>query len=236
MTKFNASSFSCMVDQYRNAIPDTEAASEHGPFITISRESGSGGKSLARLLARHLNAETPKEILWTIFDGNLISTVLKSHHLQPQLARFLPEDKVSEVESAIGEMVGLHPNLWDLVKKTNETIRDLAHKGHVILVGRGANFATADISGGIHVRFVAPAAQRAHYIAHRYAMTDELALSYNEKCDAASRRYVKANFNSDISDPAHYDMVINTGHVSLGDAANLIANLVKAKERVPAMA
>jgi cytidylate kinase len=234
MPRLNASPFAYLVDQYRHTVPDSPSAKDPGPFITLSRESGSGGTSLARMLARRLNSEAAKDVLWTIFDGNLMATVLKTHHLQPRLARFLPEDRVSEFESAIGEMVGLHPNLWALVQKTNETICQLARKGNVILVGRGANFATAGISKGLHLRFVAPAAQRAHYIAHRYDMTEELALAYNTKCDAASRRYVKANFNADITDPAHYDLVINTGHVSLGDAANLIAELVMARTKATA--
>ncbi|MFA5263951.1 MAG: cytidylate kinase-like family protein [Opitutaceae bacterium] len=236
MKRYHINPFADLVGQYRHPASDSMSDMDHGPFVTISRESGSGGTSLASMLARHLNSEASKEAQWTIFDANLIATVLKTHHLQPQLARFLPEDRLPEFESAIGEMVGLHPNLWDLVKKTNETISQLAQKGHVILVGRGASFVTADLDNGLHVRTVAPAAQRAHFVAHRYDMTEELALAYNERCDAASRRYVKSNFNADITDPSNYDLVINTGRISLGDAANLIANLVNARSKVPALA
>ncbi len=229
MPKLSASHFAYVVDQYRHTGPDSPSYKDPGPFVTLSRESGSGGASISKMLARRLNKDAPSDVMWKIFDGNLMAAVLKANHLQPQLAKFLPEDRVPEFKSTIEEMVGLHPNLWDLIKKINETICQMAKDGHVILVGRGANFATTGVSHGLHVRFVAPAALRAHYIAQRYDMTEEQAFAYNESCDAASRRYVKANFNADITAPANYDLVINTGHVSLVEAAELIANMVETR-------
>src|SRR5258708_10866794 len=49
----------------------------------------------------------------------------------------------------------------------------LAKDGQVILVGRGANFATAGLGGGIHVRLVAPADHRASYYAQRFNVPED---------------------------------------------------------------
>jgi len=198
-------------------------------FITISRECCAGGSSFAQLLAEKLNAEVAPVAGWSIFGGNIISRMLQTNHLPEHLARFLPEDKVPEVNATIGEIVGLHPSLWDLVQKANATMRRLAMDGNVILVGRGANFATAGIDGGIHVRLVAPPECRARYYAQRFHVTEAAALVHNAKCDAARRRYVSAHFSRSVEDPAAYDLVINTEHVSLDAAADLVFAHVRSR-------
>lgn len=205
------------------------ASKPAGAFITLSREAGSGGSSLARLLARKLNSEAGAEVSWSVLEGNLTTRMLRENRLPERIARFLPEDKVPEIHASIGEIVGLHPSLWDLVQKTNETSRQLAQRGQVILVGRGANFATAGMPGGLHVRLVASVEHRAKYLARLYNISEAEALIHNAKCDAARRRYVKTNFNAEVDDPAAYDLVINTGRVTLPEAAKLIAAQLAAR-------
>src|SRR5215467_10921963 len=65
------------------------------PFVTISRESGSGGSSLAQLLATRLSADAPVGRAWAVFEGNLPAKMLQANQLSDDLARFLPEDHVS---------------------------------------------------------------------------------------------------------------------------------------------
>jgi cytidylate kinase len=208
--------------------PWLSAARHSHAFVTISRQSGSGGTSFARTLARLLNGHAPEGILWAVYEGNLIGRMLEANHLSLRLARFLPEDKVSEVNASIGELVGLHPNLWELVQKMNKAMCELAEQNHAIFVGRGANFATRHL-GGVHIRLVASAEHRARYQALLYDMSEKEALAYNSKCDAARRRYVRANFNADIDDPRAYDLVLNTEEISLSEAAELASALVNAR-------
>ena len=204
------------------------------PFITISRECCSGGSRLAQLLAEKFNSSSASQAEWSLFGGNIINQMLLANHLPADLARFLPEDKVPEVNATIGEIVGLHPSLWELMQKANETMRRLAIGGHVILVGRGANFATAGIAGGIHVRLVAPPAHRARYYAQRFSVSESAALMHNTKCDAARRRYVSAHFNAAVENPAAYDLVINTAQVPLEEAVELVAAHVQAQVKAVA--
>ena len=196
------------------------------PFITISREAGSGGSSLARLLARRLNAEAPADVFWRVYDGSVTTRMLDANRVSRTVARYLPEDRVPEVTSTIGELVGLHPNLWTLVQKTNEAIHQFAAAGHAIIVGRGANFATADLPHGLHVRLIAPEADRAEFLAAQYNVPTRHAALLNAKCEAGRRRYVRANFNADVADPYAYDLIINTGRVSLTDAAEMICTRI----------
>ncbi len=205
-----------------------------GPFVTISRESGAGGSTLARLLVTRLNHDCPAEKPWTVYAGNLIESMLESNKLDPSLARFLPEDSVSTVNTSVGELVGLHPSLWQLTEKTNELMRALARAGRVILVGRGSNFATAGVPNGVHVRLVAPSRYRARYMADQQEVGETAAVNFNLRQDAARQRYVRATFNEDVTDSTAYDLTLNTGRMSLEHACELVGATVHT--RTPAVA
>lgn len=199
-----------------------------GPFVTISRESGTDGTALARALAERLPAGDGHP--WAVYSGNLIEEMLRTNNLPPHLARYLPEDRISEVDASVGEVVGLHPNLWMLVAKTNELVRQLARSGHAILLGRGANFATHDLPHGIHLRLVARPAFRDAHAAQALGIGLAEATARNAERDAARQRYVRANFNANIADPTAYDLVINVAQVPFAAMIDLVVNYVTTHE------
>jgi cytidylate kinase len=204
-----------------------------GPFVTISRESGTGGSALGHALARRLSqAQGERESPWAVYSGNLIEEMLRANNLPRHLARFLPEDRIGEIDAAVGEIVGLHPNLWDLVTKTNDLIRHLARAGNGILLGRGANFATAHLSSGVHVRIVAPEGHRAANTARWLSIGREDAKKHNALRDAARRRYVRATFAADIAEPSAYDVVLNAERIPFDAMVTVIACLVELHREV----
>ena len=69
--------------------------------------------------------------------------VLQEHNLPERVAKFMPEDRTSEIADTMEELFGLHPPSWLLVRKVTETILHLAELGNVILIGRGAAVVTA---------------------------------------------------------------------------------------------
>lgn len=204
------------------------------PFITLSRESGTNGTALARALATRLSPgdEPP----WTVYSANLIEEMLRTNNLPPHLARFLPEDKVSELDASVGEVVGLHPNLWMLVAKINELMRQIARQGHAVIVGRGANFATRDLPHGIHLRLVAPPAYRDAHAARELGLDPGQASARNAQRDAARQRYVRATFSAHIADPAAYDLVFNVAQVPFDVMVDLVLHYVAAHARTPVAA
>jgi cytidylate kinase len=208
------------------------SAKPPGPFVTISRESGAGGSAVAAAVAEQL-ATGPDATHWAVYSANLIDEMLLSAGLPARLARFLPEDRVSEVSAAIGEIVGLHPNLWTLIDRTNELIRRLARDGHAIILGRGGSFVTSTISNGVHVRLVAPAQIRAQRTAVWLGVPPPAAIMHNARRDSARARYVRSNFNADVSDPADYHLVINTGLIPTAAAAEIIAGYVRTHLTIP---
>ncbi len=195
------------------------------PFVTLSREAGTGGSAFAEALHAHLSHTSPGRP-WEVHSGNLIEEMLRTRQLPPHLARFLPEDRIPEPDASFGELLGLHPSLWNLVAAVNDLMRHLAQTGHVILLGRGANFATAAVPHGVHVRLVAPVDVRAAATARRFALDPEAATDRNAHADSARRRYVRSTFNRAVDDPCAYDAVLNLGRMSLATGVGLVGDLV----------
>ncbi len=205
------------------------------PLITISRECGTGGNVLGEEIARRLNRLLEVEQApWTVFDRNLVARMLEDNHLSASLARFIPEDKVSEIDASVGEIVGLHPNIWTLVHNTNSLMRRLAAIGRAIIVGRGANFATAGAPHALHLRLIASPEHRARRIAQVLGLSPEQALAYGRRTDHARRDYVRSFFEADIDDPSGYDLIINMDRFTTETAADLAVSVLYSRGWVEA--
>ncbi|MCZ6675463.1 MAG: cytidylate kinase-like family protein [Verrucomicrobia bacterium] len=193
------------------------------PFVTISRQTGAGGRTLGKILQAYLDMKCSlPESDWTLFDRNLVETAMKEHGLPRRFAQYLPESRVSELSAVVGELLGLHPPLWDLNQHVYETLIHLANIGGVILVGRGANVVTRKLKYGFHLRLVGSLEKRAKRTAIYYKMSLPQARTFVEHEDKARRLWVKDNLDEDINDPNLYHLTINTDSLSMEDVASMV--------------
>jgi cytidylate kinase len=199
--------------------------------VTISRETGAGGLSVADRLGERLRGrQKAGECPWTVFHKNLVAKVLEDHQLPKRLAQFMPEDRVSYIADTLEELLGLHPSSWKLIHQTAETILHLAELGNVILVGRGANVITRELDHVFHVRLIGSLERRRERIQSIHKITAQAAGRFIAKEDAARRRYLWKHFNQDINDPLLYHLVINTDWITVDDAADVIAGLISLQD------
>jgi len=194
------------------------------PFITISRETGAGATTLGQRLLplldqRFGSAEQP----WMLLDKNLLTHALTFHHLPESLAEFLPEDRMPEFKGVIGELLGLHPPLWQLEERVTEAIRHLAKNGRVIFIGRAAHLITATFPGGFHLRLVASREARIRRMMALLNCDATAAAAHIRQNDHARRRFLRTYFDADIDDAHCYDMVLNTDRIDAATAAPLVA-------------
>lgn len=212
------------------ASPSGRKTRSRSPFVTLSREMGAGAVTLGEELAAYLQSrDHAADVPWTVLERNLMGKVLEEHRLPANLAAFLPEDRVSEIQSAIRELFGLHPPLATMFQQMSKTILGLAEMGHVVLVGRGSNLITAHLEGGFHVRLVGSPERRLERVMGYYQLTRKEATAYMKKGDAARRAFVKKFFDADLSDPLHYHLVVNTDRIPIGEAARFIGDMVLAR-------
>ncbi|MEI7908979.1 MAG: cytidylate kinase-like family protein [Verrucomicrobiota bacterium] len=196
------------------------------PTVTISRQTGTGAMAIAEELAVFLQASQPKPCHWTVFDKNLVAQVLADHKLPMEVAKYMPEDRVSAIQDAVEELLGLHPPTKELLQLSSDTIMHLAHLGHVILIGHAANVITRDMKNAFHVRLVAPLDMRVAQVMERNQLDSKTAAEFIRKSDLGRKRFLKDHFHADIDDVLQYDLVINTARLPQREVALLIGEAV----------
>lgn len=207
------------------------------PFLTLSRESCAGatalGEYLVPLLDEHLGTDGRS---WMFLDKDLLTKALTQHHLPEHLAHFLPEDRLPEIQGLIGEIVGLHPPLWDLEHRVAEAILQIAKLGGVIFADRAAHLITRCLPAGLHVRLIAPLAARVQRMQTTRNCDAVTATGLLREADRARRRYVQANYGTELDDPHAYDLTINTDQITTATAAELVLCALQARQHslVPA--
>ena len=195
--------------------------------VTVSRQAGCGAVHVAEKLAAYLQQHAPPpKVPWTIFDRNLMDQVLADHNLPAYLAKTLPEDRMSALEDMLAEIVGARPAVQNLVLQTMETVLKFAELGGVIIIGRGGNIITAKLPHVLHVRLVAPLADRIERICRDDNKSPAEARKFCVEEDQSRARYLKTYFNADINDPVNYHLIVNTSLVGYENTAKLIGDAV----------
>jgi len=205
----------------------TERREKSGPFVTISRQSGAYGTTVADKLCEYLlKHESRREAPWAVYDKELIQKVIEEQRFPASFQRYFEVSSTSLIEDTLAELFGLHPPKETLVRRMSETILHLATLGRVILVGRGANIITRRLPNGTHVRLVGSFEKRVAHIQEYLNLPQKQAYEYVTKEDQDRQAYIKQHFQKDISDVSLYDLIINTDTVSLQESVMIIGDMV----------
>lgn len=217
--------------------PGPEGEPGTRPFVTISREAGAGGRSLAEaLLAAFARRRRPELAGWQSADKEVCERLSRDPRLKVSLTALLDERFRGAIEDALTTaFTGAAPQ-FAVYRAVFRTERALAAVGRVILVGRGGALATRGLSGGVHVRLVGARDARVERVAARQGWTRHEAGRWVDEHDRAREALVKAYFGASPADPLLYDVTFHTDHVSPDSAAEAVAELILARSRVAAAA
>jgi len=210
------------------------------PFITISRQAGASGRSVAAQVVERLNGRDPDAPQWTIWDDELVERVAHDAHLPGAKVAALEDVRPSWLEEALGSLVVSTPPVDEMTvySRVSAAIRGLVAKGNVVIVGRGAVFVTDGIPGGIHVRLVAPIEQRIEWTARARKLSPEAATEWVHQTDAARKDFYHRHFPGRPFVPESFHATYNTAASGVEQIADSILALVprdvRAAHRVPA--
>jgi cytidylate kinase len=93
--------------------------------------------------------------------------------------------------------------------------------GNVVFVGRGAQVFLPR-SHGLAVRVIAPRKQRIEQIMQRHNISRERATALIDEIDAARCQFCARHFHHNPEAAEEYDLIVNTGRLSLEEAADAI--------------
>lgn len=197
---------------YRAAHPRAPGEGrEYRPFVTISRQTGAGGHTLARVLAQAMRqAEDPLFQGWQVFDRELCEKLMADPRLRVSMRSLLAEEYRSQIEDAIFSLLGGETPRDVVVRKLFETIRALAAIGRVIIVGRAGMCVTRGLPDGVHLRLVAPEPARIARMRELLHVSEPAAREMIGAQDRDRARLVRDHFRRDIDDPLLYDATWNT--------------------------
>ncbi|NWF89217.1 MAG: cytidylate kinase-like family protein [Ignavibacteriaceae bacterium] len=203
---------------------------EKGPCITISRETGAGADIISnKLIEIFQKYKKPNLPDWTIFEKNLIQKVIEDHNLPKTLTEIFDEKKYSSILSFASEILVGQPSVHTLVYKTTQTILSLAEIGNVIIIGRGGNVVTSNLSNAFHIRLVSTFEDRVKHVTEVYGFDTKQAAEFLKKDDQTRRNYISTYFHKQIDDPLLYHLTINTHRLKHDHAAEIIADAVMTK-------
>ncbi len=184
------------------------------PFITIAREPGSGGAPIARAVAKKLGFEC--------IDEQLIDDIALSTKKRKAIIKQVDEKSRSRIEDMIHSM--LNPDYIDDLKYVTELTRVIltyAHKGKVVIVGRGGNFITP-FAKGLHVNITAPYEVRVKRAMDYEGFNREKAEEVIALTERERKNFVKQYLRKDPSKMNSYDLTLNTTYFKVDEASDVI--------------
>ncbi len=185
-----------------------------GPFLTISREAGSGGAEVAMRVGQQLG--------WSVLDRELIQDLAARLELEPRLLELMDETRVNWFSETLLNLFNSRLVLQDsFVSMLSRGIALAAYDGKVVIVGRGANLVLPP-EGGLRVRIVAPRKLRLEALARREGLDERTAGRRLDELDESRTDFVRRHFHSDPADPRFYDLVLDVSRFGIGGSADLI--------------
>jgi len=90
-----------------------------------------------------------------------------------------------------------------------------------VILGRGAAFILSP-ARALRVFVIAPTSARIDRLAESRGLSHEQAAEHLAEEDAKRREFFRHQFGAAIDDPLHYDIVLNTGTLSIDAAVDVI--------------
>ncbi len=191
------------------------------PFITVSREPGSGGRPIAKQVSKWLG--------YKFYDKKIVEDLSRSVHRREALLKKVDERGRSAIDDIVHGM--FNPDYISdtrYIKHLSSVVLSAAVRGEVVILGRGGNFITPRLKG-LHVRVSAPYLVRVGRAVKYEKISPRKAKDVIKEIDYKRKKFISQYFNKNISNGNYYDLLINTEDMSIQDAAEHVALALKNK-------
>ena len=109
-------------------------------------------------------------------------------------------------------------------------IKELAAGQSIVIYGRGSQFILIEHPRALHVSVIAPVEVRLERVMERLRLDEERARQEIERFDNSAREFIRRYFRADAEDPANYDLVISTEHLTFEAATSIVVDALAFKE------
>ncbi|MBQ3507028.1 MAG: cytidylate kinase-like family protein [Clostridia bacterium] len=197
-------------------------------IITISRQFGSGGHSIAKAVAERMGI--------AFYDNNLITEVAKQSGLSEEFIRE-NEEYASHSSSFLYQLAMStagtygYPSVYQkLYEAQTKVIEEIANKEACVIVGRCADYILKDREDCLHVFIHADNEHRAKHILEKYGPTEKTTAQRIKDKDNRRRNYYRFHTDREWGVAANYHLSLDSGALGEELCVQLIMNAMEGDE------
>ncbi len=201
------------------------------PFIiTISRELGSGGHTVGRILAERLGVRYS--------DKELIKALREQFHLTTDAIEKLKGEKKDWLTSLLRKIIAMpkaenvvewdesfvkeyQPNISsdEIFEAEKQILRGIAEEGSCVIAGRSGFYVLKDFPNKIDIFITAARENRIKRVMAKQNLSEEEAEAAIDRVDQGRENYIKRYTGVSRYDIRNYNLVINMDNVPDENAA-----------------
>ena len=220
------------VEQLRERVARkaADAKAAPGPYLTISRQYGCSGMTLAILLAEILNDEAPSGQTWKVYGREVLEMLARETRLAADMVEDLRSREPRLMEDLFRSMFSKNvPTGFSIRNRIMAILRGLAFEGHVILVGQGSAGATDGIENGLNFRLEAPLPWRVQEICKRRGCAPSEAKRTMDKREK-QRVYLRKIYAMRYPRRPAFEIVYDNSRFSLGELVRHIICMMRMRK------
>lgn len=208
------------------------------PFvITISREVGSGGHTIGKILAQELGVRYCDKLLVESLEKQFGLTKSGIEKLKGQKKNWLADflNKVAPLPSA--QTLGLDPKYTqefkvnvttdDIYKAEVEILTEFANMGSCVIAGRSGFFVLKDHPNILNVFITASMEYRIQRVMKKQNLNEESALAVINGIDEARENYTKRYAGVSRYDTRNYHLALSADNHTEEEIAKLILDYIR---------
>lgn len=192
-------------------------------IISIGRQHGSGGREIARLLARELGIKC--------YDKEIVDEAAKHSDFSRDLINAYDEKRMSAFMLHAGGY-GLNENFrlnMQVVSAQFDAIREIASKGDCIFVGRCADYILRDRSDLVSVFILSDMDERLKCLERRQGLDVATARKKIKEVDKDRSSFYKYYSDQVWGDAQNYDLCINSSRLGVEGTVKVIMDYIKTR-------
>lgn len=203
-------------ERVKEQLVDEKETGRH-VIITISREYGSGGRYIGKLVSEKLGIK--------LYDKEFVEEIAKSTGLSAEYIKDNEQKRTVLDNLNNGYYAGL-TNADELFIKESELIKDVAEKESCIIVGRCADFILKDKENVIRIFINNSMENKIKRATKFYGMSEEHATKEISRINKLRANHYKYYTENNWKDPSNYDICINSDSIGIDNAVELICDIV----------
>ena len=198
----------------------TENNIDNNIIITISREYGSGGRYVGKLLAKELGIK--------LYDEELIKIVSDESGLS---ASYIEKKEQNMKDTVFANFNSQYYNNMtnddNLFIAESKAIKEVADKGPCIIIGRCADYILKDKNNVFSVFLYNSEESKINRAVKYYGMNEKNAIKEIKKINKAREAHYKYYTSKEWKDFSNYDLAINVDKFGVEKTTKIIGEIVK---------